>query len=216
MKIAREGYPFILGSLIPGVAFGGLYAANRWLPLIITGLLFLLISLACGFFFRNPKRTVPEDARLLLSPADGWILQTKQVTDDFVGQAYKVDIFLTILDVHLNRIPASGKIGFIDYRPGKFISAFKDKASYYNERTDIGIVGRWGKFRVAQIAGSIARRIVCHIRENDSVSAGQIYGMIRFGSRAEITFPETYELCVRAGQHVKAGVTIVGRLKEND
>lgn len=215
MKFAREGYPFILGSLFPALALIGLFAIVNWLALLIAGLFLLLLALACAFFFRNPNRVIPRDEKILISPADGWILQIKEVDDDFVGRGYRVDIFLTVLDVHINRVPASGKIEFVKYRSGKFISAFKDKASSDNERTDIGINGRQGKFRVAQIAGSIARRIVCHVKENDEVLAGQIYGMIRFGSRTEITFPAIYSPAVQSGQHVKGGETIVGRLTEN-
>jgi len=166
-------------------------------------------------FFRNPDRKIPLDDKILLSPADGKVLQVVEVDDEYVGPGFRIDIFLSVLDVHVNRIPTAGRIDFVKYRAGKFFSAFKDKASEDNERTDIGISGSGGKFKVAQIAGSIARRIVCHIRESDEVVAGQLYGMIRFGSRTELTFSKKYRPCVKPGQRVKGGETIVGELTAN-
>ncbi|MCP4569814.1 MAG: phosphatidylserine decarboxylase family protein [FCB group bacterium] len=215
MKIAVEGYPFIIGSLIPGAALAGLYPVHGWLSLLIIGLVLLSLGLFCTAFFRNPERAVPTGDDVLVSPADGKIVQVLEINDDFVGEAYRVDIFLSVFDVHLNRIPTTGKIEFVNYRPGKFISAFKDKASTDNERTDIGISVSRGRLRVAQIAGLIARRIVCRVKKNDTVTKGQLYGLIRFGSRTEISFPRCYRPCVEPGQRVKGGETIVGRLAES-
>lgn len=176
-------------------------------------MILLLLGLFCLAFFRSPRRTIPTEDGILVSPADGKVLRVVEIDDEFVGRGHRVDIFLSVFDVHLNRIPASGEIKFVKYRPGKFFSAFKDKASEDNERTDIGIAGENGNLRVAQIAGSIARRIVCKIKANDAVGTGQLYGLIRFGSRTELSFPDNYTPCVKPGQHVKGGVTIVGRLR---
>ncbi len=215
MKIAGEGYPFIIGSLVPGAALAGLYPVHHWVSLFAIGIVLIIFALACSFFFRNPRREIPTDESVILSPADGRVVKVKPIEDDFVGRGHRVDIFLSVLDAHLNRIPTSGTVDFVRHRPGRFFSAFKDKASEYNERTDIGISGKRGRFRVAQIAGSIARRIVCRVGEKDVVQAGQLYGMIRFGSRTEISFPECFAPCVKPGEHVKAGESIVGKLVED-
>lgn len=215
MTIVREGYPFIIGTLVPGVLLAALYPSHGQAVLLIVGLVLGLLGLFCLAFFRNPRRQIPNDETVLVSPADGKVIDILEIEDDYVGRGTRVDIFLTVFNVHLNRIPAAGTIEFVNYRPGRFASAFKDKASEDNERTDIGISGKWGCLRVAQIAGLIARRIVCRVRENDRVEAGQLYGMIRFGSRTELTFPPAFTPCVKRGQWVKGGETIIGRLAEN-
>ncbi len=215
MKVISEGYPFVFGGLAASVVCMILYRMVDFLPLLIVSLIGLLFALASAGFFRSPKRTIPDDDRVLVSPADGKVLQVVEVEDEYVGPAFRVDIFLSIFDVHVNRVPAAGTVDFIKYRSGRFISAFKDKASQQNERNDIGISGSRGRMRVAQIAGSVARRIVCHVRERDRVETGQVCGLIRFGSRTEITFPKTYTPAVMSGQHVKGGETVVGRLNED-
>ncbi len=215
MRIAREGYPFIAIPFVIGIILVALYPLMASLPVLIVGLAALLLGAGSMGFFRNPRRAAPDDETVLVSPADGKVLQVLEIDDEYVGAAYRVDIFLSIFDVHINRIPSHGIVEFVDYRSGRFFSAFKEKASDQNERNDIGIVGRWGKLRVAQIAGSVARRIVCHVRERDKVAMGQICGMIRLGSRTELTFPRNYAPSVRPGQHVRGGETIVGKLNEN-
>jgi phosphatidylserine decarboxylase len=212
MTIARDGLPFIFGTLIPGIIILSLYSTYpRWWFMTI-GIVVSLFGLFCVAFFRNPNRNIPKDDSLIVSPADGKVIKILEVEDEYVGTAYRVDIFLSVFDVHLNRIPFRGRIDFVNYRPGKFISAFKDKASEDNERTDIGIESDRGKFRVAQIAGLIARRIVCRVKENDPVNIGQLYGLIRFGSRTEITFPKAFTPDIVVGQHVKGGETVIGRI----
>jgi phosphatidylserine decarboxylase len=212
MNVASEGYPFIQGALIFAVTLIVIFLLWVWWPALIIGLAFCLLAGACAAFFRNPARRVPADDSVLVAPADGKVLQIREVDDEYVGAAFRIDIFLSILDVHINRAPASGTVDFIQYRPGRFISAFKDKASDQNERNDIGISGKWGRMRVAQIAGSVARRIVCHVREREAIAMGQICGMIRFGSRTELTFSRIYAPCVKEGQHVTGGETVMGKL----
>ncbi len=215
MRIASEGYPFIIGPLVPGVILAGLYPLHQREWLLLLGAVLILSALACLGFFRNPIRRIPSEESVVLSPADGRVLQIVDVTDEYVGRAKRVDIFLSVFDVHVNRIPAAGTIEFVHHRPGKFFSAFKDKASTDNERTDIGIQGSRGRIRVAQIAGIIARRIICRVKPQEAVGAGQRYGLIRFGSRTEITFPDTFAPVVRPGEHVRGGETIIGRLVEH-
>lgn len=215
MKVMSEGYPFIFGGFAVSVLLTILYRTFDVFPLLIAALAALLFALASCAFFRSPKRKIPEDDRMLVSPADGKVMRILEVDDEYVGPAFRVDIFLSVFDVHVNRIPASGIVDFVAYRQGRFVSAFKDKASEQNERNDIGISGTWGKLRVAQIAGSVARRIACHVREREQVAAGQVCGMIRFGSRTEITFPRQYVPTVQPGQRVKGGETVVGRLNDH-
>ncbi len=215
MSIAREGYPFILSALIVGVTLVVITVLWGWTPLLIAAAILLLFAAACTGFFRNPSRDIPADDSIIVSPADGRVLQVLEIDDEYVGPAYRIDIFLSVFDVHINRTPAAGTVDFVAYRSGRFISAFKDKASDQNERNDIGISGKWGRMRVAQIAGSVARRIVCHVREHEPVIMGQIFGMIRFGSRTELTFPRTYTPCVKPGQHVRGGETVMAKVTSN-
>jgi phosphatidylserine decarboxylase len=216
MSIAPEGYPFIAGALIPGALLAGLYPLHHLTILLIVGIVFILLGLACAGFFRNPRRIVPDDDTVLVSPADGRVLQVIEMDDEFVGPSRRVDIFLSVFDVHINRMPAGGTVAFVRHRPGRFFSAFKDKASEDNERVDVGLTGAHGNVRVAQIAGIIARRIVCKAAERDIVRPGQIFGLIRFGSRTELTFPIGYTPCVKPGDRVRGGVTIVGRRSDHD
>lgn len=215
MRIASEGYPFIAGALIPGVLLAGLYSWHHLTVLLVVGIIFILLGLACMGFFRNPRRVIPDDDTVLVSPADGRVLQVIELDDEFVGRSRRVDIFLSVFDVHINRMPAGGTVTFVRHRPGRFFSAFKDKASEDNERVDVGLTGRYGKLRVAQIAGIIARRIVCQAVERQVVTAGEIFGLIRFGSRTELTFPLDYVPCVKPGDRVKGGVTILGKLSHD-
>jgi len=215
MRIAREGYPFIFAALAMGALLAALYPLHHSPALLAVSIVALLFALACGGFFRNPTRLIPSDESVLVSPADGKVVRVREVDDEYVGAGYRIDIFLSVFDVHINRMPASGEVAFVRYRPGRFFSAFRDCASEQNERNDMGIAGRWGRFRVAQIAGSVARRIVCHVKESQPVTAGQICGMIRFGSRTELTFPKNYAPCVAPGQRVKGGETVVGRRLEH-
>ncbi len=212
MTIVKEGFPFIIGALVPGLILTGLYPVHNMQLLFIPGIILILLGIFCIAFFRNPNRVIPEDDNVLISPADGKVIYVLEVEDDYVGPAIRVDIFLSVFDVHLNRIPTGGTIDFMKYRPGKFFSAFKDKAHEDNERTDIGISSEKGRFRIAQIAGLIARRIVCNVKETDSVDKGQLYGIIRFGSRTELTFPRNFQPCVKVGDRVKGGESIIGKL----
>ena len=181
------------------------------LILIFIPLIFLLFSL---YFFRDPDRTTPQGDKIVVSPADGKVLFVKEVFDNkFInGKAKQISIFMSPLDVHVNRIPISGKIEYLKYFKGKYIAAFEDKASEENERAEFGIQSKFGKIFFTQVAGFIARRIVFKIKSGDSVKIGERFGMIKFGSRSDIVVPENWQPKVKKGDHVKAGETILFEL----
>ncbi len=181
------------------------------LILIVLPIIFLLFSL---YFFRDPERTTPLGDKIIVSPADGKVLFIKDVYDNkFInGKAKQISIFMSPLDVHVNRIPISGKIEYLKYFKGKYIAAFDDKASEENERAEFGIESKFGKILFTQVAGFIARRIVYHIKLGDTVKSGERFGMIKFGSRADIVVPDNWQPKVKKNEHVKAGETILFEL----
>ena len=167
------------------------------------------------FFFRNPERTIPGEQGLLVSPADGRILKVEEVELDGLlkGRFRKVSIFMNVFNVHVNRAPYSGNVEKIEYHGGKFLSADLDKASADNEKNTVLIRTKEGKqFLTIQIAGLIARRIVCWIGEGMEVARGERFGLICFGSRLEVVLPLESKVLVQAGQKVRAGETPIGYL----
>jgi phosphatidylserine decarboxylase len=210
MKIAREGIPFVLGflSLAGASALAGitLSAFPGWLAFLLTTPL-LFLGLFSVWFFRDPERAPAAGRGLVLSPADGRVVA---VADDPAGPS--LAIFLSVLDVHVNRSPIAGRVESVEYREGRFLAAFDPRAGEVNERNEILLSGPEGSVRVRQIAGAIARRIVCRVKPGDRLSAGQRLGMIRFGSRTDLRLPPGSALLVGQGERVKGGITIVGRM----
>lgn len=209
LMIAREGFPFIA----LGIAICILFAS---LDLEAAAVIMGALSLFTICFFRDPHRQKDVPENTVLAPADGKILsiQSLEDSDNFLEEpAVKVSIFMSIFNVHVNRVPTAGRISEINYHPGRFFSANLDKASMENERNRITLLTR-GKSRIVfvQIAGLIARRISCWIREGDEVKAGQRFGLIRFGSRLDIYLPRSIRFIASKGQRVKAGETILGYL----
>jgi phosphatidylserine decarboxylase len=204
------GRPFILGGLI-AVMLG--LAIGPWLAWL--GLLFTLF---CLFFFRDPERVAPGRPGALIAPADGRVVSvTPAVPPSELGLGamprWRVSIFLSIINVHVNRIPADGIVTRIAYRHGSFLSASQDKASEANERNAFALRLADGReIAVVQIAGLIARRIVCNLREGDAVQAGQRFGIIRFGSRADLYLPEGIRPWVAVGQTMVGGETVIAEL----
>jgi len=206
--IIRDGYPFIIPLALFSVflAFMGM----RWLAL-----LFFVLTFFVTWFFRNPERHVPAGDEIIVSPADGRILKIEEIEGSPFGggRRRKVSIFMSVFNVHVNRAPCSGTIQSIRYHKGRFFSADLDKASELNEnnailiRTDTGI-----DIVTIQIAGIIARRIVCWIKEGMHIQKGERFGMIRFGSRLEVVLPLEAKVSVREGERVKAGETPIGSL----
>jgi phosphatidylserine decarboxylase len=185
---------------------------------ILAGLSILLVVaiVFTVFFFRDPERITPAGQGVVVSPADGRIVVVKEVTNLSFSESplNMVSIFLTLWDVHVNRIPISGKVSFVKYSPGRFLPAFIGKSSTRNEQNIIGIDGEMGRLFIKQIAGLIARRIVCRLRVGDRVNRGERFGMIRFGSRIELFLPTSVKIEVARGQRVKGGISIIGKADE--
>ncbi|MBM4311824.1 MAG: phosphatidylserine decarboxylase family protein [Deltaproteobacteria bacterium] len=218
--IAREGYPIIFSVCAAAIILlaGGRIASGGGAVFLnvlgIIACLFLLFSL---YFFRDPERSVIRDANALISPADGTVIDIKTVTEDRYLQApaQRISIFMSVFNVHVNRTPLSGTIEYIQYNPGKFINAFKEKASEDNENLLIGIRAQEGGVKIAVrfIAGLIARRIVFYKKKDDRVEQGERINIIRFGSRVDLFCPPGSEILVKSGQKVTAGITVMARLR---
>ncbi len=213
--IVREGLPFIVFGIVVTAAL--ILSAARWDSWVafVLSLVVALLTVFTAFFFRNPVRQVPTETNILVAPADGTVVAIDSLENHpFIGgKAVRVSIFLSIFDVHLNRTPAAGVIDYVKYNPGQFLAAYEDKASEVNEQTEIGMTDRAGhKLVFKQIAGIIARRIVCRLKAEQPVTLGERFGMIRFGSRTDLIYPTAYETRVTKGQHVTAGETVMASL----
>ncbi len=211
LPVAREGIPFILIGLVISI----LLISLGPLPL---GVFFCILTLFTIYFFRDPERTNNAVPDAVLSPADGWIIGIRRLDDgdNPLGEpAIKVSIFMTVFNVHVNRIPISGRISKIAYHPGRFFSANLDKASEENEKNLITLeTDKGGKVVFVQVAGLIARRIVCWIEEQDRVRAGQRFGLIRFGSRLDVYLPAGSRIVVLPQSRVKAGESVLGYMTD--
>lgn len=200
LPVAVEGWPFILGAAAFFLLFALLGVAWIALPS-------LLLTAFVAWFFRDPERDLPAGEDLLVSPADGKVIEVLPQSDGGV----KIGIFLSIFDVHVNRLPLSGEITDVDYRRGSFLAAWKTIASDENERCGITIRHTRGTVRAVQVAGLVARRIICRVRPGEKVRRGERYGLIRFGSRLDTYLPPEVEPMVRVGERVKGGASILGR-----
>lgn len=178
------------------------------IPLLILGTFLLVFTL---YFFRDPDRNPPAMDNVAISPADGTVIVVKEVFEDkyLKEKAWQVSIFMSPLNVHVNRMPISGKIEYLKYVPGEYLVASNDKASEKNERTEYGLSGKYGKVFFTQVAGFIARRIVYEVKQNDNVNMGSRFGMIKFGSRVDIIVPFSWKVKVKKDDKVKAGETIL-------
>lgn len=213
--IAREGIPFVFIGLV--LTLLAIWGATRWDSrwLFGTALVFGVLTLFTLFFFRDPERSFANGSGVLVSPADGKVIDIRTGSGHpfLEGEFTKVSIFLNVFDVHVNRIPSDGSIDYVKYNPGKFFAAFEDKASELNEQTEIGMTTSTGhKIMFKQIAGLIARRIVCRLTDGDKVTGGDRFGLIRFGSRTELFVPSGTALKIKVGDRVAGGETIIGML----
>jgi len=204
--IAKEALPFLIPAGLLSIFFGGM----GWSILTILG---VLLTLFIAFFFRNPRRRIPTLPNMILSPADGKVIQMEECEEDrFLREkVLKVSIFMSLFDVHINRAPASGRVLETSYRQGRFLIASRTRSSLLNEQNAF-ILETEDRFKILliQIAGFVARRIVCYAKAGDTLRKGEIFGMIRFGSRIDLYLPKDIRPTVRVGQHVKGGESIIG------
>jgi phosphatidylserine decarboxylase len=210
--MAKEGLGFVLPVFVFSIVLFLLFVSIHGTASLIGAIILLFLAVFLLFFFRDPERQVPEGDNLILAPADGKVILIKPFDDlEFVGGGGTwVSVFMSLFDVHVNRVPISGVVKYVRYNPGKFFRAFKDKAAVENEQTELGLENKHGKIVLRQIAGIIARRIVCRLKQEDSVKAGERFGMIRFGSRLDLFLPENVEVKVKLNHKVKAGESIIG------
>jgi phosphatidylserine decarboxylase len=208
IPVVREGLVFIFPLL--GISFFlWILGISAW------AWFFSLLTVFVISFFRDPERSIPGGENAILSPADGKIIRIEPCVEErfLKGPAIKVSIFMSVFNVHVNRIPLSGRIAEVAYRPGKFVSANLDKASAANEQNALLLETVGGaKLLFVQIAGLIARRIVCRVKRGDRVGRGQRFGMIRFGSRVDVYLPPNAQIQARPGQKAYGGQTILGYL----
>ena len=215
--MAREGYPYIAGGIGTGIVLSsaGLFFNIQYLLYLagVSGVLTLFFTI----FFRDPERVPGEAPEEIISPADGRVVAIveEEEIEFFKSRVQRISIFLSIIDVHVNRIPLSGTVDFYRYSKGSFKAAFKEDASQVNEQTIIGISNGKRKVLFKQIAGFVARRIVCSLDAGQTVSKGERFGMIKFGSRVDVFLPVEAEVLITRGQKVYGGVTPVGRFKND-
>ena len=209
-RIHNEGWVYFVISCLITIIIIPFYT--------ILGIFLAIISAYIFYFFRDPIRAVPIE-EVVVSPADGlvtYIGSEKNPLDDYKEQNKytKVSIFLSVFDVHVNRMPLKGSIYSIHYIPGKFLNATLDKSSKENERNIISVKSNNDKFYIVQIAGLIARRIVCNLKTNQEVEKGERIGIIKFGSRVDLYLPESYDILIAEGQRVVGGETIISNPKD--
>ncbi|MEI7811273.1 MAG: phosphatidylserine decarboxylase family protein [Ignavibacteria bacterium] len=207
-------YGYTTAGIVTIVVFimitAGIIIHNNYIkiPLLLFAATLMILTIN---FFRDPERTSPDGDNFVVSPADGTVLLIKKVDDDrFIkGKAVQISVFMSPLNVHVNRIPVSGKIEYLKYISGEYLVASHDKASEKNERAEFGISSKYGKVFFTQVAGFLARRIVYELKLNDPVRLGERFGMIKFGSRCDIVVPEGWITKVKKGDIVRAGETIL-------
>jgi phosphatidylserine decarboxylase len=211
IRIAPEGWRVVGGvAAALGVVALAASLAGWW---AVWGLFALGVGF-CLYFFRDPERAVPPGERLIVSPADGKVVDVRAVqrADVLEAPATRISIFMSPLNVHVNRSPVAGRIEAVRHTTGRFRAAFADKASDENERTAVVLSGGGRRFLVVQIAGALARRIVCRRATGDTLARGERYGLIMFGSRVDLYVPPDVTVRAVLGQRVQAGRTVIGEL----
>ncbi len=212
--MVKEGFKFGLPPLLLGVGLvllaelagvGGLWTLSAGIVLCVLGLFVF-------FFFRDPERKIPAEPNAVVSPADGHVVE---IVEEAMGSqpGQRISIFLSVFDVHVNRSPVAGKIAAVEYKPGRFYAAMRKRASEQNEMNVISVATPGGNIVFKQIAGAIARRVLCWKASGDAVALGERVGMIRFGSRVDLWLPPDAEIVVRRGQKVAGGSSILAKWK---
>lgn len=207
MKFAPEGYPFIIffGFVtLASAFFGGKFIVP--LPLILT--LFML------YFFRDPERLIPDDKNVFVSPADGKVILIRDVHESkyLHADVKEISIFMSPVNVHVNRAPCDGRVKMVKHNEGRFCAAYKDEASVCNENIEMVLGTEYGDILVRQVAGFLARRAVCRNKEGDILKRGERYGVIKFSSRVDMYIPGNTKIRIKAGEMVKAGETIIAEM----
>lgn len=207
--MVRDGIPFVVVPLVIALvcAVLGFWLIWFWIGVAI----FVLVAAFMAYFFRDPHRSIPLEPGIVLAPADGKVTIARPSTPE--NPDALVSIFLSPLDVHINRSPIEGEIVDISYKKGKFLMATKEESRLLNEQNSLTIVGSDITIKCVQIAGVLARRIVCWKQRGERVKCGEQFGMIKFGSRTDVLMPSNVEVLVKVGTHVKGGETIIGRIK---
>lgn len=206
MKLAKDGIPTITYLVLAAALFAFVSPIPAAVLIVLAGFVI--------WFYRDPDRVPPEGENVMVSPADGKVVEIEDATHPFTGEAVKVGIFMNAFSVHVNRAPCDGTVDYLEYVPGKKIAAFAPKASEVNERHYVGLVTPYGPVLLVQIAGLIARRIVCRLRKGTALLRGERYGMIKLGSKVDIYLPRGLELSVKIGDRVYAGRSPLGVMKK--
>jgi len=206
LRIVRDGIPFILAPTLLAVILVGL---GYW----YVGLFFILVAAFMAYFFRDPERELPSDPNVIVAPADGRVTRIASLAAGRDDSPTLISIFLSPLDVHINRAPIAGRITDVSYTKGKFLMATDESASLVNEQNALTIEGDKITIVCKQIAGILARRIVCWKHSGEQVKRGERFGLIKFGSRTDVVVPGSVEVLVREGMRVQAGTTIIGRMR---
>lgn len=212
MRIDRAAAPFVLLACFPS-------ALLWWFGLPVAAVIALVLPVGIGLFFRDPERQASQDPTLVLSPADGRVMYTgpadatdlPQATDGVARDWQQITIFLSVMDVHINRTPVSGRVTQVRYQPGTFLPAFKPESSR-NERSEIWFDHHGTAIVARQVVGILARRVVCRLTPGDQVRAGDRLGLMKFGSRMDVFVPTTATIAVRTGEMVRAAETVLARL----
>jgi len=205
LKIVREGVPYIIVPVLLALlsfAFGPWYLSS----------FFVVIALFIAFFFRDPKRMTPEGVDLVVAPADGRVTRIRAMAPEREDSPTLISIFLSPLDVHINRAPIAGRITNLTYTPGKFLMATNERASLVNEQNALTIEGEQITVVCKQIAGILARRVVCWKKNGDNLALGERFGMIKFSSRTDVVLPANVKVIIGEGMKVRGGTTVIGRV----
>lgn len=220
IRLAPEGWPFIIiGAVVTVLLALGAWSlavpGSAWKPWLLAGFgLMVLLTLFTVFFFRDPVPSIPADEGLVLSPGAGRIIQITEVDEPVFmgGPTTRISIFLSVFNVHVQRAPVSGEVGYVHYNPGKYLAAWNPKASEENEQASVGIQSGAHRVLVRQIAGLVARRVVTDPEPGDEVTRGERIGLIRFGSRVDLFIPPGWEVLCKEGDPVTVGETPLARI----
>jgi phosphatidylserine decarboxylase len=204
--IAREGIPYIAVPLVAGLSLAAF--GHVWLALLLLGLAAFML-----YFFRDPHRTAPTESGVIVAPADGRVTRVRRLAPEDAQSPTIISIFLSPFDVHINRAPLAGLISDVSYTRGRFLMATREEASLVNEQNAITIQGEQVTVVCKQIAGILARRIVCWKRAGDTVRLGERFGLIKFSSRTDLILPPEVEVTISEGARVRGGVTVVGKVR---